>query len=60
MSANSGIYEPIPIEEWEKAQEPTAAEKATAAFEEAGKKWQLMKYALWGVLIIAVIREQSK
>jgi len=53
-------YEAIPVEEWEKAQEPSDAEKAAAAFEKAGNKWQLMKYALFAVLIFAVIREQSK
>lgn len=53
-------YEAIPVEEWEKAQEPTAAEQAAAAFEEAGNRWKLVKYALYAVLIFAVIREQSK
>jgi hypothetical protein len=53
-------YEAIPVEEWEKAQEPTPAEQAAAAFEKAGNTAQLMKYALFAVLIFAVIREQSK
>lgn len=46
------IYpDPIPV-----STEPTAAD----AYKSAGEKWTLIKYALWGVLIIAVIREQSQ